>query len=166
MKGSGALTFLGSEFEPFLFAPIGEDNHGMVLSLLSALARLNVDPWEEAATLAQLPRDTATRKLASLISTLPDGASARADSATIAARLIPLLPNRAVPESPSRTTPPAVGAQTRSPIVTGLIFYIVFMFFMLVSQWLVTSLQAPARPNSATDPPVSSVSTALPPDHD
>jgi predicted methyltransferase MtxX (methanogen marker protein 4) len=38
MKGSSSLSFLGSEFEPFLLAPIGEDNDGMVLSVLSALA--------------------------------------------------------------------------------------------------------------------------------
>jgi hypothetical protein len=40
---------LGPEFENFLFAPIGEDSNGMVLSVLSALARLDIDPWQEAA---------------------------------------------------------------------------------------------------------------------
>jgi hypothetical protein len=72
MKRSNSLFFAGSEFDDFLLAPIGEDNGGMLLSVLSALARLDVDPWEEAARLAELPGDKATRKLAALIAALPD----------------------------------------------------------------------------------------------
>jgi len=34
------------EFETFLYAPIGQDNEGMPLSVLSALARRDVDPWQ------------------------------------------------------------------------------------------------------------------------
>ena len=37
-----------SEFDSFLCAPIGEERNGMLLSVLSALARLDVDPWQEA----------------------------------------------------------------------------------------------------------------------
>jgi heme oxygenase len=33
----------------------------MIVSVLSALARLDVDPWLEAAKLAQLPGETATQ---------------------------------------------------------------------------------------------------------
>ena len=54
---------LGPEFENFLFAPIGADRNGMLLSVLSALARLDIDPWQEAAQLAALPEETATRRL-------------------------------------------------------------------------------------------------------
>ena len=61
-----------AEFNEFLFAPIGEDRNGMLVSVLSALARLDVDPWLEAAKLAQLPGETATRRLASLIGSLND----------------------------------------------------------------------------------------------
>jgi hypothetical protein len=38
----------GSEYDDFLFASMGEDRNGLPLSVLSALARLDVDPWEEA----------------------------------------------------------------------------------------------------------------------
>ena len=34
----------------------------MLLSVLSALARLDIDPWQEAAQLAGLPGETATRR--------------------------------------------------------------------------------------------------------
>jgi hypothetical protein len=35
---------LGAQFNDFLFAPIDEDANGSLLSVLSALARLDVDP--------------------------------------------------------------------------------------------------------------------------
>jgi hypothetical protein len=51
-------SLLDSEFNDFLFAPIGEEGNEMLLSVLSALARLGVDPWQEAARLSQLPKET------------------------------------------------------------------------------------------------------------
>jgi len=36
----------------------------MLVSVLSGLARSDVDPWQEAATLAELPGETATQRLA------------------------------------------------------------------------------------------------------
>ena len=73
MTRSSVDLHLAPEFEDFLFAPVGEDEHGMLLSVLSALARLNIDPWREAAKLAGMPVKTATERLASLIAALPDG---------------------------------------------------------------------------------------------
>lgn len=141
------MSSLGSEFDNFLLAPIGEDNIAMQLSVLSALARLDVDPWEEAATLARLPGDTATRRLASLIAALPAGPSARPDSATIAARLIPLLPRRVGSNVPSRPTLPGVETVTRSALMTYLIFYVTFTLFMLAAAG---SEQAPRRRRGLT----------------
>jgi hypothetical protein len=163
MKRSGSVFSLASEFDTFLLASIGDDNNGMQLSVLSALARLDVDPWEEAATLARLPADTATRKLASLIAALPPGPLARPDSATIAARLIPLLPGRVGPDVPSRPTSPSIATVTRSPIVTYLILYGIFMLLMLSYQWLVASPQVPAQLNSAATLPARTVSPQSPP---
>ena len=48
------VSALAAEFDDFLFASIGEERNGMLLSVVSALARLNVDPWQGAANLAQL----------------------------------------------------------------------------------------------------------------
>jgi hypothetical protein len=39
-----------SEFGAFLFASIGEESNGMALSVISALARLGIDPWQEACS--------------------------------------------------------------------------------------------------------------------
>jgi hypothetical protein len=91
MTRSSMASVLAPEFDDFLFAPIGEERNGMLLSVISALARLDIDPWQEAANLAQLPGTTATRRLASLIAPLPDRPSPNLDPGTIAARLIARL---------------------------------------------------------------------------
>ena len=158
MKRTGSVFPLGSEFDDFLLAPIGDDNNGMLLSVLSALARLDVDPWEEAAALAGLPGDAATRKLAALIAALPVGPSARPDSATIAARLIPLLPRRVDREVASRPTSPSVATIIHSPILTYLIVNVIFLLFMLAYRWLVASPPAPAQVNGANVPTAQIVS--------
>jgi hypothetical protein len=38
MMRSVSVTPLGREFHEFLYAPIGQDNDGMIVSVLSALA--------------------------------------------------------------------------------------------------------------------------------
>src|ERR1700691_4725148 len=95
MTRSNPFSVLASEFDDFLFAPIGDDRNDMPLSVLSALARLDIDPWLEAAELARLPRETATQRLASSIATLPGGPSEYLEPGTIAAHLIALLPRQA-----------------------------------------------------------------------
>ncbi len=106
-----ALTpLLGREFDNFLFAPLGDDQNGPPLSVVSALARLDVDPWKEALSLARMPRDQAKERLTSLIASLPNGSTASQPPKAIAARLIALLPqagkfNTAAPATLSRVAP-------------------------------------------------------------
>lgn len=64
----------------------------MPVSVLSALTELGVDPWEEAARLATLPKTRAAAALAQLIARLPVNLLARSDSSEITARLVELLP--------------------------------------------------------------------------
>ena len=73
----------------------------MLLSVLSALVRLDVDPWDEAAKLARLPGEIATQRLAALLAKLPDRPSAPQDLGTIAAHLIALLPRPTAPKIPT-----------------------------------------------------------------
>jgi hypothetical protein len=56
-----------SRYDRFLFAPICEEANGMQLSILSALARMDVDPWEEATRLAAMPEAIAERTLVSTL---------------------------------------------------------------------------------------------------
>ena len=50
-----------SEYNAFLFAAVGEEKIGMPLTVLTALTRLGIDPWQEAARLADLSKDAALR---------------------------------------------------------------------------------------------------------
>ena len=83
-----------SQFNEFLFASIGKEGNGMPLSVVSALARLEVDPWQEAARLADLPKELAAAALDGLIRRLPAGGWDHAETRKIADRLIELLPRR------------------------------------------------------------------------
>src|SRR3954468_820163 len=60
------LTRLESQYDAFLFASLCETDE-MTLSVLSVLARQDVDPWHEAARLTQLPKEEAVNSLASKI---------------------------------------------------------------------------------------------------
>jgi hypothetical protein len=97
---AASISFFRPEFNEFLYAPIGADGNEMPLSVLSALSRLDVDPWKEAAELSELPKDTATLRLATLIARLPGGRWAQAESRAIAARLIELLPRGGSSKAP------------------------------------------------------------------
>jgi hypothetical protein len=153
MAQSASVFVFGSEFDDFLFAPIGEDRNGMLLSVLSALARLDVDPWQEAADLARLPGEAATRRLTSLIAALPDWSSARPDPGTIAARLVALLPRRNRSNNPSRKTLPVASAATSSRTV----ILVIFMVVVLGAQYFLASRQPSAPVDDAPAPASSGV---------
>ena len=71
----------------------------MTLSVLSVLARHDVDPWQEAARLAQLSRDQAVNSLASKIWKSNSERWSASEASILAARLIELLPSHGRPSS-------------------------------------------------------------------
>ncbi len=89
-----------SAYNDFLFGTLGQDAAGTEITVLSALSRLGIDPWQEAARLAALPRDAAASALAATIARLPDGTWPEAEAAKIAARLVTSLPEGAVADIP------------------------------------------------------------------
>lgn len=91
-----------SEFNDFLFAFVGVEKNGIQLTVLSALARLGLDPWGEAARLSRLSKEAATSALAAAISALPDGEWNALDSQSIAVRLVDRPPKHV----PRRAKPP------------------------------------------------------------
>jgi hypothetical protein len=119
-------TRLGREFDKFLHASIGDDN-GMPLTVLSALARLDVDPWAEAAKLTRLTEPCAIAQLASLLGALRYGSVLCPDPTGIAAPLIALLPRPRDDASPPTKHPAAVSVLL--PVLT-------YLLFMLLSNWL------------------------------
>ena len=60
----------------------------MRLSVLSALARMNVDPWEEATKLAAMPRGIAQSTLISTLDLLSGRSWKPAEAEVVAERLI------------------------------------------------------------------------------
>jgi hypothetical protein len=83
-----------SRYDEFLFASVCEEANGMPLSVLSALARMNVDPWEEAARLAAMPKEVAEKTLVSTFDVASASIGKPSEAETIAARLVRLLPHR------------------------------------------------------------------------
>jgi hypothetical protein len=81
------------ELDNFLFAALGEEQSGMMLTVVSALGRLGLDPWKEADRLADMPRTGAVQRLAPMIAAIPEGPWKREGVEAIAARLIALLPS-------------------------------------------------------------------------
>jgi hypothetical protein len=155
------ISVPGSEFNEFLFAPIGEDKNGMLVSVLSGLARSDVDPWQEAAKLAQLPGEAATKELAALIGALPDRAASYQDPRTIATRLIALLPRRfGANGGPQQAPPRSAWAVVNS---RPWWIYVMFMCFVLGTQFLIASHQLPAKSDSVQSKSASTTFPAAPP---
>ena len=149
MTRSAMTALLGPEFDAFLYAPVDEEGKGVLLSVLSALARLDVDPWREAAELARMPRGAASQRLASLIAALPNAPAARLAPATIADRLIKLLPRGDRSSVVSRERLLRGDPATRSRTIANMILInLLMMAFMLCAQWALAGLQ-PAHVETA-----------------
>jgi hypothetical protein len=101
-----------SPYNDFLFAAIGEEKTGMPLTVLTALTRLDLDPWQEAARLSDLPRESAARELAATIATLPEGDWKASESEVIATRLVSWLP-RGSAEAVPQVEPGVIGGKKR-----------------------------------------------------
>jgi hypothetical protein len=92
-----STSALDASFNDFLFATVCEERNDMPLTVVSALARLDLDPWTEAAELARMPADGAARRLTALLAGVVSVPAAQTDRATLAARLVMLLPTPAKP---------------------------------------------------------------------
>ncbi len=141
-RASGAMS-LPAQFDPFLMAPIREERDGRVLSVLSALARLNLDPWEEAAALSRMPGDRSALRLAELLAMLPGTAVLPEASRSLATRLVALLPGRTLPGKPGSTRSPAAAAAARPGFARYVIAYVVMTLLALAFQWLLVPRQGP-----------------------
>ena len=161
MTRSLSVSALGSEFNDFLFAPIGEDRNDMPLSVLSALARLGLDPWQEAAELARLPPDTATQRLVASIAALSDGLSVHVEIRTLATRLIALLPH------PARSKGLPGGTISEADEITkfraGMRMFAVLIALMLAAQWIAASHEPQAPVDGTQAPVANTVVPNLPP---
>ena len=122
----------------------------MRLSVLSALARMNVDPWEEATRLAAMPRAIAEKTLLSILDLVSGRSWKSPEAAAIAARLVRLLPQRG--EAAAGIAIPATGTAKVSAQRTNY-------WWVLLGYWLVMSFMMPhhqaTTPNAGAAPPES-----------
>src|SRR6266478_3391184 len=96
------FSLLHSDLNDFLFAAVGEEQNGMPLNVVSALTRLGIDPWEEAARLAALPKALAAEALAPIIARLPVARPQPSENFAISQQLVELLPASKRVTSPGR----------------------------------------------------------------
>ena len=143
---------LRTDLDDFLFARIAQDANGMPLTVASVLGRLDVDPWAEAAELADLPREAATEKLIALLAKVPNGPSPGADTTTLASHLVALLHPSPKPRASTIGAAPLRPAVAPPPRRVKLaIYYLLALIFMLVGHWVMTHRGTPA-PTGTTQP--------------
>jgi hypothetical protein len=153
MTNAASVSYLTPRFDDFLFARINEEGDATPLSVLSVLARLGVDPWEEAAKLAQLPRGSAAQELVAFFAATPGAPPAYLNAQTVCDRLIDLLPPPA-----GATIPPlkelGIRSLTKSRFMIGLAVIAVILVIQLI-----VSRQATIPAN---DPHATSSSAVMP----
>ena len=117
-----------SDLNDFLFADVGLEPNGMMLSVVSLLARRGNDPWREAGRLAGLPKAAAADSLAHDIAEMPHGRWTLPGSAAIAARLVGLLPQRParaerrLPRRPAEWMPSTRNAIVLACVALGIVY--------------------------------------------
>ncbi|MCZ4354588.1 hypothetical protein O4H61_18890 [Roseovarius aestuarii] len=129
-----SMTQMGQDpaFERFLAAPVGEDRTGTSVSVLSMLARLNVDPWIEAADLAKMQEAPARQRLVALLARFEDVPTLLPDQGRVASGLLAFLPNRAKTTGPSESG--SVAQSVKLP--TGApVYWIIAAALFLVWIW-------------------------------
>ncbi len=140
-----------SQYDNFLFAPICDEPGGMRLSVISALARMDVDPWEEAARLAALSTPDAERTLVSTLKLYPGQRQKSTETEILAARLVALLPK-------ARGATTAQAASTAGVREQRTHYWIVWLLFAIAMSFL--SSHKSATTPSAGDTAATSNATA------
>jgi hypothetical protein len=92
MSKSDAFALANSGFNAFLFARVGTEINGSELTVLSVLARLGQDPWDQAAQWIKLSKAEIIDRLTASITQMPLSPQALRDARQTATRLILLLP--------------------------------------------------------------------------
>jgi hypothetical protein len=157
-----SVSQLRSEFDAFLYAPVEERTDGPLLSVISVLARLDIDPWQEAAKLAQMSRDKAAWRLAALIETLPGDPAIHMHSKAIATRLIALLPRQIVINFGAPKGALSAGSSANIRFIVALILLnALFMAFSFGSQYFGGTRPPAAAPNHVHSSVTSKPSAAV-----
>ncbi|HEY0204464.1 MAG TPA: hypothetical protein VGC15_09980 [Acetobacteraceae bacterium] len=122
----------------------------MPFTVLSTLARLELDPWDEAGRMARQPDQEAASQLARVLAAQPGTLAVDADS--LAARLVILLPGRAAPSrlSLARATDTSLQAVRHRAAVLAVAGLLTGLALMLAGHLSAAGGEAAAsKPSSA-----------------
>ena len=122
------------EFDRFLHATVGEDRNGYAVTVLSTLARLGLDPWNETAELVTLGHDGASARLGTLLARFQDVPSLASDHGRVARDLSQLLPKGRASVSLKRA---ASTAADGGPRTSGAIWAVLAIIFLLFQMFMV-----------------------------
>jgi hypothetical protein len=128
---AGAHSGLSAEYDNFLYSAISDDTNQIPVSVLSVLARHDIDPWHEAAQLAQMPKTTAIARLASMISSVNLDLTPQSSAEIIATRLIELLPMTSAPGASRRVGIPHVRPGSRLAMIAGIAIGLLLLALMV-----------------------------------
>ncbi len=163
MKHATVGPGAGTEFDEFLYAPVREEEHELLVSVLSALARLDVDPWDEAARLAKLPHAAAIQFLTTLVAGAPEGSSGHSNPGMHAERLAALLPQRVAVDAPTSHSALATRVMARQQdLVRYALFYLLLTACFFGAQWLMEPPSVRSDAITAPAPGTPLVPTAKP----
>jgi hypothetical protein len=140
MLGQASVSVRELACERFLYAPVCEQHNGTQVTVLSALARADIDPWEEAARLARMPRAKAEATLSSILRQSSDQNWTSPEVEAVSARLIQLLPTKDGGE-------PATSASTAIGEIDRSIFWLVWLGFALA-----VALNSPRNRTTISEP--------------
>jgi hypothetical protein len=160
---AASVSQFGSEFDAFLYASLNEPSDEPMLSVLSALARLDIDPWQEASKLARMSRDKAVWRMAALIETLTEKSTSHLNSKEIATRLVALLPRQIPIIVRAQKTTSIPGASINIRAVLALILLnALFVAFLFGNQYLTKTRPPATQPNQSHSSVVSKLSPVVP----
>jgi hypothetical protein len=150
MNDRALASIPSPECNDFLLAVISDAPNGTQLTVLSALAQANVDPWEEAARLSAMPKVTAEKALVSIFDRIPGRNWSPSEEATIAARLVKLLPSR------------GSGVELVTTTVAGASAQFLLVWLVWVSLAIAASIMSvPRHPAATVGSSVSTPSGAI-----
>jgi hypothetical protein len=170
----GSFASSNADFERFVYADVATEPNGMELSVLSALSRQGLDPWQEAQRLAQLPPFAAADGLAQILRAVPAIRALRLDVRMIAERLVALLPTQGTiteGQSPSKLAiTPVQVPRALTFLMMGAIFGGLLMPLLTPKQaetvapasWIADTSKAPVKSEAVSGQSASSTLPAHP----
>jgi len=151
---------LPRRYDSFLFAPVCKEFNGAPLTVLSVLARMDLDPWDEAARLGAMQRANAKSALASMLNRIPGGYWSGAEVDGIAAQLVRLLPDG----STTHDQPATANAWTRYAKYGLVLLIVALAISFLVKHGQSVDVTAPASGSAQTSPNGDGAGSAVAPE--